>query len=205
MKACSNSIEGIHVTSRTGVFTSDVALVYGAGPAGLNILQVLTGVHGIRTLITDTLDERLAFASTCGAAQGDAINTAREPLPEALARRGLEGAVTLIYDAVGHPSILDEAIRLAAPAARIGMLGFSSQPSSIVQQEMTRKELTLCASRLNCGMFPTVIDWICRGLVDPARIITHTIDFRDVLGAFEVAERNPHDSCKVLLDFGADA
>src|SRR5438552_1930279 len=29
------------VTNRTGVFESDVALIYGAGPVGLNILQVL--------------------------------------------------------------------------------------------------------------------------------------------------------------------
>ena len=44
------------VTTRTGVFDSDVALIYGAGPVGLNILQVLTGVYGIRALITDQID-----------------------------------------------------------------------------------------------------------------------------------------------------
>ena len=49
-------------------------------------------------------------------------------------------------------------------------------------------------------MFPTVIDWIARGLVDPDRIITHRIDFRDVAGAFDIVERNPR-RCKVLLDF----
>ena len=47
------------VTSRTGVVDSDIALIYGAGPVGLNILQVLTGVYGIRALITDQVDERL--------------------------------------------------------------------------------------------------------------------------------------------------
>jgi len=54
-------------------------------------------------------------------------------------------------------------------------------------------------------MFLTVIDWIGRGLVDPARILAHRIDVRDVVGAFGMAESTPHDSCKVLLDFGADA
>ena len=54
------------------------------------------------------------------------------------------------------------------------------------------------------GAFPTVIDWIARGLVDPGLIITHQVDFRDVNGAFDLAERNPRESCKVLLDFGAD-
>jgi L-gulonate 5-dehydrogenase len=110
----------------------------------------------------------------------------------------------LIYDAVGHPAILEEAVRIAAPAGRIGVLGFSSAPSAIPQQELTKKELTLYASRLNCAMFPKVIDWIVRGLVDPELIITHRVDFRDVGRAFDLAERQPRYSCKVLLDFGGD-
>ncbi|HSW06754.1 Zn-dependent oxidoreductase [Aquabacterium sp.] len=193
-----------NVTHRTGVLPSDVALIYGAGAVGLNLLQVLKKVHGIRTFITDHVDERLALALGCGAAPDEIINTRREPLPEALAQRGVEGGPTLIYDAVCHPAILEEAVRIAAPAGRIGILGFSPTPSAIPQQELTKKELTLYASRLNCAMFPTVIDWIARGLVDPGHIVTHQVDFHDVAGAFDLAERNPRESCKVLLDFGTD-
>lgn len=193
-----------NVTHRTGVLDSDVALIYGAGPVGLNLLQVLKKVYGIKAYITDHFDERLALARTCGAGEDETINTSRESLPEALDKRGVVGGPTLIYDAVCHPSILEEAVRIAAPAARIGVLGFSTTPSAIPQQELTKKELTLYASRLNCAMFPTVIDWIARGLVDPGHIITHQVDFRDVNGAFDIAERNPRESCKVLLDFGAE-
>jgi L-gulonate 5-dehydrogenase len=83
-----------NVTSRPGVFPNDVALVYGAGPIGLMVLQVLKGVHGIRVLVTDRIDERLGRATACGA---DAvINTAREPLPEALRRLGVEDGPTLV-------------------------------------------------------------------------------------------------------------
>jgi len=194
-----------NVTTRTGVLPSDVALIYGAGPVGLNLLQVLKKVHGIKAYITDHFDERLALALACGASADEIINTSRESLPDALKKRGVEGGPTLIYDAVCHPSILEEAVRIAAPAGRIGVLGFSTTPSAIPQQELTKKELTLYASRLNCAMFPTVIDWITRGLVDPGHIITHKVDFHDVAGAFDIAERNPRESCKVLLDFGVDA
>ncbi|MGP3657848.1 Zn-dependent oxidoreductase [Burkholderia gladioli] len=192
-----------NVTARTGVLPEDVALIYGAGTVGLTILQVLKRVHGIRAFITDRLDERLALARLNGAAEDEIINTGREAdLAEALARRGVAGGPTLVFDAAGHPAILEEAVRLAAPAARIGLLGFSSTPSAIAQQELTKKELTLCASRLNCAMFPTVIDWLERGLVTPASIVTHKLDFREVGSAFELAEGNPKEACKVLLDFG---
>ncbi|WP_354684712.1 Zn-dependent oxidoreductase [Cupriavidus necator] len=193
-----------NATQRTGVMAEDVALIYGAGPVGLNLLQVLKRVYGVRTFITDHVDERLALARGCGAAEDEVINTLREPLGQALAARGIVGGPTLIYDAVCHPSILEEAVRIAAPAGRIGILGFSATPSAIPQQELTRKELTLSASRLNCAMFPTVIDWIARGLVNPGHIVTHKFDFREVAAAFDMAERHPQLSCKVLLDFGAN-
>jgi L-gulonate 5-dehydrogenase len=192
-----------NVTHRTGVLAEDVALVYGAGPVGLNLVQVLKKVYGIRTFVTDHVDERLALARGCGAAEDETINTSREPIEQALKKRGVKGGPTLIFDAVCHPAILEEAVRIAAPAGRIGILGFSSAPSAIPQQELTKKELSLHASRLNCAMFPTVIDWISRGLVNPGHIVTHQVDFRDVKGAFELAEHRPRESCKVLLDFGA--
>ncbi|PZX23103.1 starvation-sensing protein, putative oxidoreductase, Zn-dependent and NAD(P)-binding [Cupriavidus phytorum] len=194
-----------NATHRTGVLPSDVALIYGAGPVGLNLLQVLKRVYGVRTFITDHVDERLALARGCGAEEDEIINTAREPLARALERRGVGGGPTLIYDAVCHPAILEEAVAMAAPAGRIGVLGFSAAPSAVPQQALTSKELTLYASRLNCAMFPTVIDWIARGLVDPGRIVTHQINFRDVAGAFDLAESHPRACCKVLLDLGEDA
>ena len=50
-------------------------------------------------------------------------------------------------------------------------------------------------------MFPRVIEWVAKGLVQPDRIITHRIDFRKVVDAFAVVEGNPKDACKVLLEF----
>lgn len=192
-----------NATSRTGVLPSDIALIYGAGTVGLTLLQVLKRVYGIRAFIVDRVDERLQLARACGAGEDEAINTSVESLPEALQTRGVDGGPTLIFDAVGHPAILEEAVRLAAPAARIGILGFSSEPSSIVQAELTKKELTLAASRLNCAMFPQVIDWIGRGLIEPEHIVTHKVDFRQVAQAFDQVETRPSESCKILLDFTA--
>jgi len=206
--SCAATVEpfavAANVTARTGVLDSDVALIYGAGTVGLTILQVVKRVYGVRAFITDQLDERLALARNCGATADETINTRHEPLADALRTRGAADGPTLIFDAVGHPAILEEAVRLAAPAARIGLLGFSSTPSAIAQQELTKKELTLCASRLNCAMFPTVIDWLERGLITPDSIITHKVDFRDIARAFNLAENNPAESCKVLLDFGRE-
>ena len=149
----------------------------------------------------------------------NSLNLREMPLPEPAAGEvrvryaGICGSDLHIFRGhnpfVSYPRVIGpefvgrvESVGTGVDAARIGLLGFSSTPSAIAQQELTKKELTLCASRLNCAMFPTVIDWLERGLVTPASIVTHMVDFREVGSAFELAEGSPKEACKVLLDFG---
>lgn len=108
---------------------------------------------------------------------------------------------TLIIDAVCHPSILEEAVTLISSAGRIGLLGFSATPSAIAQQELTRRELTLYSSRLNCRMFPTVIEWMQNNLIHPENIISHVFDIHHVDEAFKLIESQQEGLCKVLLKF----
>jgi L-gulonate 5-dehydrogenase len=189
-----------NVTTRTGVHSNDLALVYGAGPVGLTVLQVLKGVHGVRVIVADRIDERLDLAHSCGA--DHTVNTAKEPLPDALRRLAIPDGPTLIIDAVCHPSILEEAVRIASPAARIGLLSFAAQPSAISQQEITRKELSLISSRLNSSMFPRVIEWMRQGRIHPERLVTHRVALRDIAKAVALIEGDPRKVCKVMLDIG---
>lgn len=187
-----------NITDLTRVFAQDVALVYGAGPIGLTVVQVLKGVYGVKHLIVcDRIDERLEAALANGADR--VINTGREPLPAMLAAAGLRP--TLIIDAACHPAILAEAIEIASPAARIGIMGFSADPSSIVQQKITSKELSIHASRLNSRKFGKVLGWFAAGKLLPERLITHRFGFLDFETAFDIFEHRPTECCKVQLSF----
>ncbi|CCD85443.1 Starvation-sensing protein RspB [Bradyrhizobium sp. ORS 285] len=187
-----------NITDHTRVFASDVALVYGAGPIGLTVIQVLKHVYGVKQLIvTDRIDARLEAARHSGA--DIVVNTAQSALPAALANAGIRP--TLIIDAACHPAILTEAIEIASPAARIGLLGFSAEPSTIVQQKVTAKELAIHASRLNSGKFGKVIDWFACGTLQPERLITHRFDLDAYATAFDTFEHNPTECCKVQLIF----
>lgn len=186
-----------NVTNRTGVFPTDVALVYGAGPAGLTIIDVLCNVWQIPVIVVDQREDRLSMAGRCGATH--TFNNQNGSLREFLHNNKL--TPTLIIDAVCHHSILEEAVTLISPAGRIGLLGFSATPSAIAQQELTRRELTLYSSRLNCRMFPKVIEWMVKGLIHPENIISHVFDIQDVHEAFKVIESQQAGLCKVLLKF----
>lgn len=188
-----------NVTGQARPTEQDIALVYGAGPMGLVTVQALKGVYRVKqVIVVDRIDERLAMAQRSGADW--VLNNSEQSLPEALEEQGI--TPTLIIDAACHPSILQQAITLASPAARIVLMGFSAEVSEIVQQRITGKELTIFSSRLNAGKFPVVIDWLEKGLIDPEKLITHTVDYHHVTDAIELFEKDQRQCCKVLLTFG---
>ena len=153
----------------------DVALIYGSGPMGLTAIQVLKGVYKVRqVIVADRLDERLAMAKANGADL--VLNNGETPLAEQL--NGVQP--TLIIDAACHPSILAEAAALASPAGRIGLLGFSGEACTVTQQSLTSKELSLFTSRLNSHRFPEVIAWMEQGLIQPEKLVTHTLPLSQI-------------------------
>ncbi|NUE51266.1 Zn-dependent oxidoreductase [Escherichia coli] len=187
-----------NVTGHGQPTENDTVLVYGAGPIGLTIVQVLKGVYNVKNVIVaDRIDERLEKAKESGADW--AINNSQTPLGEIFAEKGIKP--TLIIDAACHPSTLKEAVTLASPAARIVLMGFSSEPSEVIQQGITGKELSIFSSRLNANKFPVVIDWLSKGLIKPEKLITHTFDFQHVADAISLFEQDQKHCCKVLLTF----
>ncbi len=172
----------------------DVALIYGSGPMGLTAIQVLKGVYKVRQMIVaDRLDERLAMAKANGADL--VLNNGETPLAEQL--NGVQP--TLIIDAACHPSILAEAAALASPAGRIGLLGFSGEACTVTQQSLTSKELSLFTSRLNSHRFPEVIAWMEQGLIQPEKLVTHTLPLSQIEQAMTLFEKDPRSCCKVIL------
>ncbi len=174
----------------------DVALIYGAGPMGLTAIQALKGVFNVRkVIVADRLAERLQMATENGADK--VINNSEIPLAAQL-----EGEKpTLIIDAACHPSILAEAVALASPAARIGLLGFSGEPCTVTQQSLTSKELSLFTSRLNSHRFPEVISWMEHKKIRPEKLVTHYLPLSDIEAAMTLFEKDPRSCCKVILTF----
>ncbi|MCS3407603.1 Zn-dependent oxidoreductase [Serratia sp. AKBS12] len=187
-----------NITAHLQPTEQDVALIYGAGPMGLTVIQTLKGVYRVRqVIVVDRVTERLAMALENGADW--VFDNAQASLADELEQRGIRP--TLIVDAACHPAILSEAIALASPAARIGIMGFSADPCTITQQSITSKELSLFSSRLNSARFPQVIDWMANGLIDPQRLITHCVDALEVADALRLFEEDRRTCCKVLLHF----
>jgi L-gulonate 5-dehydrogenase len=187
-----------NVLSRTGCGPEDVVLIYGAGTVGLTVLQVAR-LKGARCIVSDPDDSRLARATAFGA--DVTLNPRRDQVPAAVAGE-LDGlGPSVVIDGAGVPALFAEACRVAAPTGRIGLLGFSADPTPLVQQFVVGKELTIVGSRLNRGFLPQVIEWFASGAIEPAAMITHCFPARDAAAAFELIERHPEQTVKVQLAF----
>ncbi|WP_207477643.1 Zn-dependent oxidoreductase [Arenibaculum pallidiluteum] len=189
-----------NVLLRTGIDSGDTVLIYGAGTVGLTVLQVAR-MHGARCIVTDLDDSRLERARAFGA--DVVVNPRRQPVPDAVRDENDGLGPTIVIDGAGVPALLEEACRVASPAGRIGVLGFSPAPCNISQQEIVKKELTLVGSRLNRALLPQVIQWLETGRLSPAAMITQTFPIEAAPDAFALIEKDPGSTVKVQLAFDA--
>jgi L-gulonate 5-dehydrogenase len=187
-----------NVLLRTGIDAGDTVLIYGAGTVGLTVLQVAK-MHGARCIIADLDDARLQRARGFGA--DVVINSGRTKVADAVRDENEGLGPSLVIDGAGVPALLEEACRVASPAGRIGILGFSPAPCNISQQEIVKKELTLVGSRLNRRLLPQVVEWLETGKLQPAAMITQSFPVQEAQEAFALIENDPGSTIKVQLTF----
>lgn len=187
-----------NVLSRTECMAGDKLLILGAGPIGQVILQAARRL-GTACAVSDIVGVRLEKARRLGAEL--IVNPKETPLEEAIAGWTGGKGVPLIIDAIGSPDLFPSLLRMASPAGRIGLLGFSKEPSPFVQLEAVRKELSIFGSRLNRNKFPEVISWFEEGLVEPELLVSHRFPFVKAKEAMEFVQERPSEVCKVILEF----
>ncbi len=174
----------------------DRVLIYGAGVIGLTLVQVAK-ILGIPSIVIDVVDAKLELAKEFGAEY--IINSKRVDVEKKIMELTEGEGVPLIADAVCIPALLPQIIRLAAPAGSVCLLGFSAEPSALVQMEVIKKELTIVGSRLNNKMFPRVIKWMESGQLNAEAIVTHDFGIDEYLEAFDQIETNPENTRKVRI------
>ncbi|MGP5564409.1 Zn-dependent oxidoreductase [Vreelandella alkaliphila] len=190
-----------NVLDRMQPHPGDRLMILGAGVIGMTILQMALAKGIEEVIVTDVINERLAVANQLGATQ--VFNSREQDVEkEVLALTQGEG-VPLIADAACVPALLPQMLRLASPAGRIGLLGFSAQPSDLVQLEVIKKELTLVGSRLNNRKFPEVLELMASGQLDPLALVSHRLPLNDMPSAIDMLDHRPEEARKVLIEISA--
>jgi len=189
---------GMQINNRLMVSSEDIVLIMGAGPIGICAMQVAK-TKGAIVIMTDIVNERLEKAKNMGA---DYILVAgNSNIDEKINEITKGDGVPVVIDTVCIPSTFEDSVRLACAGGRVAVIGLKSQPSNIIMADITKKELTLVGSRLNCNCFDDVIALFENGKVNPEKLKTIEFNFKDIRKAIDLIEKSPEKVLKVVLNF----
>ena len=174
---------GCHAVERARLEAGETALVVGAGPIGLSVMQFAKAA-GARVIVQDVNPARIEF---CRRELGiiDTIDAAREDPTEAL-RRFTEGDMpTAVFDATGNPKSMSNAFAYAAHGGRIVFVGLFQGSISFDDPGFHKRELTLLGSRNALPAdFAKIIGLVERDVIDTAPWISHRSTLSEVARAF---------------------
>jgi threonine dehydrogenase-like Zn-dependent dehydrogenase len=193
---------GLHAVNKSGIKQGEGALVLGCGPVGLAVIAALKS-KGIEPIVAaDFSQRRRAMASAMGA--HEVVTPAEETAIDAWNRVGAPRPVVL-FEAIGIPGIIDQAMRDAPPLSRIVIVGVCMETDHMLPLVGIVKELNLQFTFYYDPIeFGDTLRHIAEGELDVTPMITGVVGLDGVPAAFD-ALANPEAQVKILVEPGASA
>ncbi len=188
---------GLHTIERAGLREGDAAVVIGCGPIGLAIITWLAA-RGVEPIVAgDFSPERRALATQVGA--HEVVDPREEPVVDVWRR--VDGLRPLVlFEAVGVPGMLDQAVFDAPTRSRIVVAGVCMQPDTFRPLIAVVKELDLhFVYAYGPEEFSSTLRAIAEGAIDVSPLVTGTVGFDGVADAFTRLREVEHH-VKILVE-----
>jgi threonine dehydrogenase-like Zn-dependent dehydrogenase len=187
---------GVHAVAKSKITGTESAIVLGCGPVGLACIAELK-MRGIGPIVAaDYSSKRRALAEQLGA---DVVVDPRVT-PAIEAWRGADGVRTpVIFEAVGVPGMIDQAMRMAPKDARILIVGACMQEDRFHPMLGIGRELSLqFAFGYEPGEFAAALASIADGKVDLTPWVTASVGIDGIPQAFrDLAD--PEEHAKIMV------
>jgi threonine dehydrogenase-like Zn-dependent dehydrogenase len=190
---------GHHAVGRGRPEPGETVAVVGAGPIGLGVMQFAL-LEGARVIALDVSPRRLDF---CRRAFGiEHLLDARENPVDALKALTDGDLPTLVFDATGNPTAMEQSLFYAANGGRVVFVSLVQADISFPDPEFHRRELTLYATRNSTAHdFRRVLEHIESGGVDTTAWVTHRADADAMIEAFPTWLEPESGTVKAVVAF----
>lgn len=173
-------------------------LLFGAGPTGLVLTQLLGRVAAHLTVAAPTA-AKLAIAQRLGA---DAVVQLDRTAPQSSLERLREAApdgYDIVVDATGAPPVLDLTLPLTRTGGTVFVYGMPPESArwSVPSYDLFRRELTIKTSFAQQYSFDRALAYLRSGRVDTSGLITHRFGLDDYTAALDTVSSS--ESVKVVL------
>jgi (R,R)-butanediol dehydrogenase/meso-butanediol dehydrogenase/diacetyl reductase len=184
-----------HGVTLAGIKPGDKVLVLGAGPIGLAVAFWARRAGAGRVVLQDVADWQRDRALDMGAS--DFIVDRNDPV--GASTRALGGLADIVFECVGVPGLIAQAVQQVRPRGTILLLGLCNQPDTFNSFAMLSKEIRLVTSAFfTRGEYEASLDALERGAAEPRALVTETISLAQTPDMFESLKRRTHQ-CKVLI------
>lgn len=173
----------------------DKVVVLGAGPIGLAVAywarQLGAGTVVVQDIAPFQEERALQMGATAFVCDRDE--------PVAASDRALGGKADIVFECVGLPGLIAQAVEQVRVKGTILLLGLCTRPDTFNSFAMLSKEVRLITSAFfKRQEYETALDALSAGSVEPRHLVTDTIGLADVPEVFEQLKRRTHQ-CKVLI------
>jgi 2-desacetyl-2-hydroxyethyl bacteriochlorophyllide A dehydrogenase len=170
---------GAHGIRRAGVNAGEFVLVIGAGPIGLGTME-MARIAGANVIALDVNEMRLAFCKN-KLSIPYAINPLKDDVNAGLMQITGGDMPTVVIDATGNNSAINNAFQYMAHGARYVLIGLQKENITFSHPEFHKREATLMSSRnATRADFEYVIHNMKAGQINPLHYITHRVPFEQV-------------------------
>jgi (R,R)-butanediol dehydrogenase/meso-butanediol dehydrogenase/diacetyl reductase len=185
----------LHGVATSGMRIGDKVLILGAGPIGLAAAFWARRMGAGRVVVQDVAEWQRSRALAMGA--HDFIADRTDPI--GAAERALGGKANIVFECVGLPGLIAQAVEQVRPRGTIVLLGLCTKPDTFNSFAMLSKEVRLITSAFfTAREFEAALDALDRGAAEPRLLVTDTIPLDATPEVFEALRRRT-EQCKVLI------
>jgi (R,R)-butanediol dehydrogenase / meso-butanediol dehydrogenase / diacetyl reductase len=188
----------LHGVNMSGLKAGDKVLILGAGPIGLAVAFWARRAGASDVVLQDVATHQQDRALAMGAT-GFAVDPAD---PVGGAERALGGKADIVFECVGIPGLIAQAVDQVRNRGTILLLGLCTRPDTFNSFAMLSKEVRLITSAFFTRQeYETALDALDAGAAEPRLLVTDTISLGDTPERFEALRKRSYD-CKVLINPG---
>lgn len=187
---------GFHAAQQADAKGSDTAIVFGAGCIGLVTIMALKS-RGIDTIYSvDLVDSRLKIAESLGAIP---VNLRREDVLQRIHRDFPQG-LDLAFETSGVESAVMSSLHSLKKGGTLVLIGYSKNDTMAIPTNfLIDNELTIRTIFRYRHVYPSVIEAIASGKIQPEKIVTNQFRFDQIPEAMEQSLLNKETIVKAVI------
>lgn len=187
-----------HAVSRYGSVADKNAVVIGGGPIGNLVAQVLLARGAKKVLLSEVSAYRLETAKKCGILT---INPKECTLQDAIIQTFGSDAADVIFECIGSPATIREAVDVARKGSTIIVVGVVPNLAPINMGFVQDHELSIIGSAMyQTNDYRSAIDLVKKGSIEFDALITHHVAFSRYPDAYRLIEEQRDKAMKVMID-----